>query len=355
MRIAFLHMTMGLVERGSEGVVDQLATQLAKNNDVLVIQSGKVTKKDYAVKRVYPLAVAPSPAPKNIIEKFIFKLHLDDESGKVAQFTVACLPAISDFDPDIIVAINGSLQLRILQGQALKAKLVVFGHAGIGYHDKHSIKANPDLFVALTPQAEEWARQIAGSHTKVIYIPNPIDLKEYKNLKPAQVKLDKPIVLTVSALSKYKNILSDVQAIRQTPASYLLIGDGELGDELSKELSTLGNSFQWIKHIEQSAMPSYFYVADAFCFTPHAQEAFGMVYLEAMATGLPIVASDDPLRRRIVGEQGIFVNPDDVDDIAMGINQALQLDRVDYSKELAEYELSSVCKLIEKEFHVLLK
>lgn len=355
MRIVFLHMTMGLVERGSEGVVDQLATQLAKNNDVLVIQSGKVAKKDYAVKRVYPLDVAPSPAPKNILDKLIFKLHLDDESGKVAQFTEASLPAIIDIDPDIIVAVNGSLQLRILQSQTLKAKLVVFGHAGIGYHDKHSIKASPDLFVALTPQAEEWARRIKGSQTKVIYIPNPIDLKEYKNVKPAKVKLDKPIVLTVSALSKYKNILSDVQAIRQTPASYLLIGDGELGDELLKELSTLGNSFQWIKHVEQSAMPSYFYAADAFCFTPHSQEAFGMVYLEAMAAGLPIIASDDPLRRRIVGEQGIFVNPDDVDDIAMGINKALQLGRKDYSKELAEYELKLVSKIIEKEFHDLLK
>lgn len=355
MKIAFLHMTMGIVERGSEGVVDQLAKELSKNNEVLVIQSGKVAKKEYAVKRVYPLDTAPSPAPKNILDKLLFKMHLDYESGKVAEFTRAALTTLSNFDPDIIIPINGSLQIKMLKGMVSKAKIVAFGHAGIGYHDKHALRTNPDLFIALTPQSEEWAKQIVGSKTKVVYIPNPIDLKEYKNVKPAKLNLEKPIVLTVSALSKYKNVLSDVVAIRQTPASFLLIGDGEQGDELSKEFSTLGNSFHWIKHVEQSAIPSYFYGADVFCFTPNAQEAFGMVYLEAMAAGLPIVASDDPIRRRIVGESGIFVDPHNVDDVARGINEAIQLDKIDYSKELAQYELKSVCKLIEKEFHDLIK
>lgn len=355
MKIAFLHMTMGLVERGSEGVVDQLATELSKKNEVLVIQSGTVTKKQYSVKRVYPLDIAPSPAPKNIFDKLLFKMHLDDESGKVAEFTKCALSVILDFDPDIIVAINGSLQLRILQGLALKAKIVAFGHAGIGYHDKHTIKANPDLFVALTPRSMDWAREIAGNHTKVVYIPNPIDLSEYKNVKPATVNLDKPIVLTVSALSRYKNVLNVVSAIRQTPASFLLIGDGEQEGVLSKEFSSFANSFHWIKHIEQSLIPSYFYAADVFCFTPHAQEAFGMVYLEAMAAGLPIVASDDPIRRKIIGEQAIFVDPNNIVDIAAGINQAIQLDKVDYSKELEQYNLRTVTGAIEKEFHDLIK
>lgn len=355
MKIAFLHLTMGLVERGSEGVVDQLATELSKNNKVLVIQSGKAVKKEYVVKRVYPLDDAPSPAPKNILDKLLFKLHLDDESGKVAEFTKASIPTLLDFGPDIVVAINGSLQIRILQGCTLKGKIVAFGHAGIGYHDKHTITASPDLFVALTPQAFDWARSIARSRIKVTYIPNPIDLREYKNVKPAKINLDKPIVITVSALSKYKNVLNNVAAVRRTIASFLLVGDGEQSQDVSREFSTFGNNFLWIKHLPQAEMPKYFMAADVFCFTPDPQEAFGMVYLEAMAAGLPIVASDDPIRRRIVGEQGIFVNPSDVDDIAAGINKAIQLGRIDYSKELTQYELKSVCKLVEKEFHDLIK
>lgn len=348
-------MTMGLVERGSEGVIDQLAGELAKRNKVQVIQSGKTSKKAYLVKRVYPLDGAPSPAPNNFIDKLVFRLHLDDESGKVAQFTKSAIVEIKKFNPDIIVAVNGSLQLRILKNAGLNAKLVVFGHAGIGYHDKHTIQASPDLFVALTKKAENWANEIASKNTKVIYLPNPIDLKEYKNVKAAKINLDKPITITVSALSKYKNVLNVVEAIKESPSSFLLIGDGEQSEEISKEFSTLNNSFLWIKHLEQKIIPSYFMAADVFCFTPDPQEAFGMVYLEAMAAGLPIVASDDPIRRDIIGVNGIYVDPRDVGSIASGINKAIQLNKIDYSKELARYKLETVTKNIEKEFNELIK
>jgi len=355
MKIAILHMTMGLVERGSEGVIDQLAGELAKRNKVLVIQSGKIKKKEYLVKRVHPLVAPPSPAPKNIIDKFLFRLHLDDESGHVAEFTKAALPLLSQFDPDIIVAINGSLQLRILQDLTLKAKIVTFGHAGIGYHDKHTIQSRPDLFIALTPAADNWAKPIAGKSTKVIYVPNPIDLTEYKHPKKVKLNLDSPVVMTASALSEYKNVLNVVEAIKQTHASFLLVGDGEQSHELSKTFSKLGNSFLWIKRLEQSIMPSYFASVDVFCFTPDPQEAFGMVYLEAMTAGLPIVASDDPIRRDIIGSQGIYVDPRNVDDIASGINNAIQKDRIDYSKELKRYDIRIITSSLEEEFHDLIK
>ena len=162
-------------------------------------------------------------------------------------------------------------------------------------------------------------------------------------------------MLTVSALSKYKNIGSVIRAIKLTPASYLLIGEGEGSEGISKEFGTLANSFMWIKHIEPSIIPSYYLGADAFCFTPDAQEAFGMVYLEAMAAGLPIVASDDPIRRELIGPHGIYVDPRKPESIALGINQAIQLGKIDYTKELELYDLKSVTKQIEKEFHDLIK
>jgi len=355
LKIAFLHMTMGIVERGSEIVIDNLAAELSKKHDVLLIQSGKSTGKSYQVKRVMPFDSAPVPAPSSILNKLLFRLHLDDESGRVVEFTKAALPTISSFNPDIIVAVNGSLQLKILQGQALKAKLVTFGHAGIGYHDRDTLRTCPDLFVALTQTAEVWARQYAPKSTKVKYIPNPIDLKVFKQTKPAKLKLEQPIVLTVSALSKYKNVENVIRAIKQSVASYLLIGEGERSEVIAKEFGTLANSFVWIKHVEPSIIPSYFLASDVFCFTPDPQEAFGLVYLEAMAAGLPIVASDDPIRRELIGPRGIYVDPRNPDSIARGINQAIQLDKIDYAKELESYDLKTVTKQIEKEFHDLVK
>jgi glycosyltransferase involved in cell wall biosynthesis len=93
--------------------------------------------------------------------------------------------------------------------------------------------------------------------------------------------------------------------------------------------------------------------ADAFCFVPDSQEAFGMVYLEAMATGLPIVASDDPIRRALVGGQGFFADPHDVSLVSKALESALANGPVSYTKELKSYSLPNVINQIEKELHDL--
>jgi glycosyltransferase involved in cell wall biosynthesis len=355
MKIAFLHLTMGLVNRGSEVVIDSLASSFAKSHDVLVLQSGPVAKKSYQVKQLNPLISPPKSAPRHILDKILFRLHLDQESGAVITFTKAALKPLNEFNPDIIIAVNGPLQLKLLRFSSLTAKLVAFGHAGIGYHDRDTLAATPDLFIALTKPAEIWARKNSKSSTKIAYIPNPLDLSHFKKSKKAKLNLDHPIVLTVGSLSAYKNILTVADAIRSTPSSWLLIGDGDQSVDLTRSLSTLTNSFLWVKHVEASLIPSYYLASDVFCFTPDPQEAFGMVYLEAMAAGLPIVASDDAIRREIIGEQGIYVDPHDVESIASGISQALKLGKVDYSQQLKPYQLKHVVSQLEQEFYDLIK
>lgn len=351
MKIAFLHMTMGITSRGSEVVVDNIAKSLSKNNTVMVIQSGSVEPKSYLVKRVFPLTTALSVAPKNIFQKLLFRLHLDAESGAVANFTMEAKSNLTQFDPDIIVAVNGPLQVRILKRMALKAKIVVFGHAGIGYHDRDNLKSKPNLFVALTPQSFAWAKNIASIFTHVAYIPNPIIVKKYANRK---LNLPDPIVLTVSALSKYKNIDKIVDAIKSTSLSWVLIGDGEEREIIENKLSKLANDFRWIRSINQSEIMDYYQSADIFCHIPDSQEAFGMVYLEAMSAGLPIVASDDPIRRSIIGNQGLFVDPHNTEQIASAIMQAAKLGKLDYKNELKPFALNTVVSQLEKEFHELI-
>lgn len=342
---------MGLTNRGSEVVVDVLATELAKKHDVMLVQSGPVTSKSYRVERVMPLSDAPAVAPKHLLDKLLFKLHLDAESGAVAQFTNQAIPVLTEFDPDIVVAINGPLQVRILQGVTLKAKIVVFGHAGIGYHDRDNLKATPDLFVALTPSATTWAQSIAKSVTKVVYIPNP--LKPFK-AKKIELNLPSPVILTVAALSQYKNVDQVASAIKLLPYSWLLIGDGEEHAKIESALSQLANDFRWLKAVDPIEIMDYYQSSNVFCFIPDQQESFGMVYLEAMSAGLPIVASDDPIRRELIGKQGIYVDSSDVESVATGIQKATTMGRLDYSKELASYSLKTVVAQIDKEFHDLI-
>jgi glycosyltransferase involved in cell wall biosynthesis len=243
--------------------------------------------------------------------------------------------------------------LRIVKRSFPDIKTVVFGRAGIGHDDLANLRARPDLFIALTPTARDWAAQHAISPTKVVYLPNPIDPQPFTQAKPAKHELPRPILLVVGALTGYKNIPAVISAAAKLRQSLLLIGDGEESGAVNQLLSQYPAPFRWLKHLPPYDLPSYYLAADAFAFTPDPQEAFGRVYLEAMAAGLPIVASDDPIRRALVGKRGIYADPREQSSLVRSIRQALQRGKIDYSEELRPYLLSNVITSLEKELHAL--
>jgi glycosyltransferase involved in cell wall biosynthesis len=62
--------------------------------------------------------------------------------------------------------------------------------------------------------------------------------------------------------------------------------------------------------------------ADVFCF-PSVYEGFGGAVLEAMAMGAPVVASDVPALREVIGETGILVPPERPDELGAALTQVL--------------------------------
>ena len=70
-------------------------------------------------------------------------------------------------------------------------------------------------------------------------------------------------------------------------------------------------------------MPKIYGLANLFTLAPDVSEAFGIVYLEALSSGLPVVAIDDDIRREIIGDAGIFVDPINIKHYANAINDAL--------------------------------
>jgi glycosyltransferase involved in cell wall biosynthesis len=83
-------------------------------------------------------------------------------------------------------------------------------------------------------------------------------------------------------------------------------------------------------------MPRVYGAADIFTYPTVPWESFGIVLVEAMASGLPVVATDDPIRREIVGDAGLFDDPLNTKVYAKALRKALAKDWGDKPRKQAE-------------------
>lgn len=228
---------------------------------------------------------------------------------------------------DVVIPINGRIQsLKVSLGRIIgKYKLLISGHSGIGRDDIWNIVvARPDVFVALTDYMADWAKKWAWG-SKVVKIPNGIDLARFKpGGKRMNFNLPKPIILSVGALTWYKHHERAVEAVAKLgKGSLLIVGSGIEENKLRRlAMQKLPNRFK-IMAVPYEEMPKVYRSADLFTLPSWDREAFGIVYLEAMASGLPVVAPNDPPRQEVVGKAGFLVDVTDFEQYAKAIQEAL--------------------------------
>jgi len=137
-------------------------------------------------------------------------------------------------------------------------------------------------------------------------IPNGVDLARFDQHRhpPSTFGLadDKPVVLMVSALIESKRVGAGIAAVAALPDAQLIVaGDGPLRAEIDRQgAEQLGPRYRRVT-LPATEMPRLYGVADAFLHLS-LDEAFGNVFIEARASGLPAVAHDLPRTRWIVGD-----------------------------------------------------
>lgn len=361
MKIAFLHYSCGLINRGSEISTQILADYFAKKkHQVYIYQLGKPASfNNFKVKRIRLLLGPRDKKNTDLLGKILARFYLDYNSLLALFFSLKAAPSLINLKPDIIVPTNGFWQVAVSKIIKIftNSKIVIIGRAGIGWTDKDNIRFKPDLFIALTQKACLWAKKI-NPKQKTIYIPNPIDIKAFlKNTGKVKISLKKPIILTVAALTAYKNIDKVILAVSELKnTSLLIVGKGELFGKLNQLGNQyLKNRFQ-ILSFNYSQMASVYESCDLFVLVSGRQEAFGRVFLEAMAAGLLVVTTDTRSRKKITAKAGILVKSLDKKNLSQAIKKGLAMKGlINAEKQAKKFDINIIGPKYEKVFLKILK
>ena len=166
---------------------------------------------------------------------------------------------------------------------------------------------------------------------KVVEIPFGVDSARFQ---PAVIPTPRPqrgegrvrgSVLFAAALDEqhyFKGLYILLEAMVKVPdAKLTVVGDGNLKDSYIRRAQELkiGGRVIFAGRVSDEELPKYFQDADVFCSASvDRSEAYGIVLMEAAASGLPAVASDIPGVRTIVkdGETGLLIPPNDAGALA---------------------------------------
>lgn len=370
MKIAFLNIYGGRVFRGAEVAVYELTKRLVGEFKVTVFQSAKTSKRGplarlQGVPLIKSISGIPAVSPNvshNLILRLLKKVYLDPYSLNVLYFTLRCLPKLFAGKFDIIIPINGFWQIMVCKLVKLfrGGKIIVMGYAGVGYDDWLNLKLSPDAFFAMSNYAARWAKKV-NSKVYVGVVPGGVDLARFNpSIKPQELPRPHPRILVVAALVPYKRVDLTIKAVARlnksrdqsiiNACSLVIVGNGPLREEieaLGKEL--LKDRFLRID-VSYDELPSIYTACDVFTLASmhekgslfekltgyRPSEAFGIVYVEAMASGLPVVAPDDELRREIIGKGGILVDCTGIDAYAEALKEALSGDWQDIPQRQAK-------------------
>ncbi len=209
------------------------------------------------------------------------------------------------------------------------------------FSNKKSVKIFRSIFDRAFSEAEkvqaissylaDWGLKMGAK--KVEVIPNGVDLKKFKSgTSEARDKIrfrygvspEESLIITVSRLVEKNGLDILIRSLKfmSSEIKLLVIGDGPLLDSLKKMADDFREEDRVIftGSISPEQIPEYLSAGDVFC-RPSRTEGQGIAFLEAMAVGLPVVATSvggiaEFLKDK---ETGLVALPEDPEDVARKI------------------------------------
>jgi rhamnosyl/mannosyltransferase len=195
-----------------------------------------------------------------------------------------------------------------------------------------------DVVIATSPNYLETSPMLRRFAKKCVVVPYGIDLARYERteerLAEARTIRERygsaPLLLAVGRLIYYKGFEFAIRALAKVPdARLLLIGDGPLRPSLEQLAAALGvaERVTFLGDVHNNRIAPYYLASDVYLLPSIARsEAFGIVQIEALAAGLPVINTSLPSGVPYVsrdGESGLTVPPEDVDALAAAVRRLI--------------------------------
>jgi len=238
--------------------------------------------------------------------------------------------------------------------------------AGVG--DKEAFRASNDLnfrmarrgpqvaahTISLCKAMDDVALSFGAPSERITHIPNGVDLERFSQTTPEKIselkaslgiEPNKRVLLYVGRLSSEKGLATLMSAVlplleQHAELVLCLVGDGPMRGELEAlvEKSGLGSAVVFVGFEDEPT--AYYAMADVFVLPSHA-EGMSNALLEAMASGLPVAATDVGAAQEMLGQGYALARPQDAEGFREVLEQ--QLRSLDAGEDVGQH-LKSRCQ-----------
>ena len=327
LRVAFILPGLHRVCRGAEVAFESVASELARleGTEITLFGSGEARPGDpYRFVHVGNI-------PRERFEKFPrFPIFRSEYAWEEFTFLPGLLARYRPSEFDVVVTCSYPFVQWVAQlwrDRKRHAPALIF----VTQNGDHAVRSrtseykwfscdglvctNPDYFAQ---NRDAWpSRLIPNGVDPLMFSPGPSPREEFALPQGA------PIALMVSALIASKRVEEGIRAAARVPGLHLVVcGQGperEKVQSLGKEL--MPGRFHALA-LQRSQMPRMYRCADLFLHMS-LDEPSANAYIEALATGLPIVTHDRHVTRWTLEETGVLVDAIDLDAVTTGLLAAL--------------------------------
>ena len=201
-----------------------------------------------------------------------------------------------------------------------------------------------DKIIVVSKATKNYVLSLGAEPEKIEVLHNGVDLNRFKPLSEVKYKMRKKlgiskdacVVLTVRRLV-YKNGIdtllesAEIAVKNNSNLVFVVVGKGPDFEEVKERIVQLGlkRNFRLTGFVSDKELPFYYNVADLFALPSKSGEGLPLVALEAMACGLPVMATNVGGTSEVMSEDyGKLVPPNSPDSLAAAI---LEFSRKDLS------------------------